>query len=84
MNRCTVFDKLEDEYGIKHESLTEREKAIIGLCTNDVLEHEEQTLCLHPVSNAKRTAHDTDWEMIQTAAHGIQYMHKKTGETKWE
>jgi len=51
MNRCTVFDKLEDEYGIKPENLTEREKAIIGLCTNDFLEHEEQALCLQPVSN---------------------------------
>jgi len=84
MNRCTVFDKLEDEYGIKPENLTEREKAIIGLCTNDFLEHEEQALCLQPVSNAKRTVYDNDWEIIQTAPHGIQYKHKKTGKTKWE
>ncbi|NCC88321.1 MAG: hypothetical protein EOM05_10760 [Clostridia bacterium] len=49
MNRCTVFDKLEDEYGIKPENLTEREKAIIGLCTNDFLENEERALSLGAV-----------------------------------
>lgn len=27
--------------------------------------------------------YDSDWEMIQSAPHGIQYKHKKTGETKW-
>jgi hypothetical protein len=46
MNRCTIIDKLEDEYGIKPESLTEREKAIIGLCTNEFLENEEQALSI--------------------------------------
>lgn len=46
MNRCTIIDKLEDEYGIKPENLTEREKAIIGLCTNELLENEEQALSL--------------------------------------
>lgn len=30
------------------------------------------------------TVYDPDWEIIQTAPHGIQYKHKKTGETKWE
>jgi hypothetical protein len=44
MNRCTVIDRLEDEYGIKPESLTNREKAIIGLCTNQFLGNEEQAL----------------------------------------
>jgi len=46
MNRCTVIDRLEDEYGIKPENLTEREKAIIGLCTNEFLENEEQALSI--------------------------------------
>ena len=30
------------------------------------------------------TVYDPNWEIIQTAPHGIQYKHKKTGETKWE
>lgn len=46
MKRCSIIDKLEDEYGIKPENLTEREKAIIGLCTNEFLENEENALSI--------------------------------------
>jgi molybdopterin converting factor small subunit len=49
MNRCTIIDRLEDEYGIKPENLTERERAIIGLCTNQFLDDEEQALRIHDV-----------------------------------
>jgi len=49
MNRCTVIDLLEDEYGIKPENLTEREKAIIGLCTNQFIDNEEEALHIHDV-----------------------------------
>jgi hypothetical protein len=49
MNRCTIIDRLEDEYGIKPKNLTEREKAIIGLCTNQFLDNEEQALRIHDV-----------------------------------
>ena len=50
----------------------------------DYLRKQLKNCNLQHVSNAKRTVYDPNWEMIQTAPHGIQYKHKKTGETKWE
>jgi hypothetical protein len=47
-------------------------------------ELEELFLKLLPIQHVGDTVYDPDWEIIQTAPHGIQYKHKKTGETKWE
>ena len=50
MNRCTVIDLLEDKYGLNKDELSKRELAIIGLCTNELADDEEQELNLHLVS----------------------------------
>ena len=50
MNRCTVIDLLEDKYGLNKGELSKRELAIIGLCTNELADDEEQELNLHLVS----------------------------------
>ena len=51
MNKCDVIDRLEDEYGIKKDSLTKRELAIIAVCTNQLSDNDETELNLHPVSD---------------------------------
>lgn len=58
----------------------EREKAIYQNCLKKA-RNLGQNL---PIQRVSDTVYDPDWEMIQTAPHGIQYKHKKTGKTKWE
>ena len=52
MNRCDVIDLLEDKYGLNKDELSKRELAIIGLCTNELADDEEQELNLRLVSNS--------------------------------
>ena len=52
MNRCDVIDLLEDKYGLNKDELSKRELAIIGLCTNELVDYEEQELNLHLVSKS--------------------------------
>ena len=49
MNRCTVIDLLEDKYGLNKDELTKRELAIIGLCTNELADDDNEELNLHLV-----------------------------------
>ena len=36
------------------------------------------------MSGVSESDYAPEWEIIQTAPHGIQYKHKVSGKTKWE
>ena len=74
--RTVCFSDFESEVRYRIDKILPTEK-----CDNEYLVVNKKDLL---PKNIKRTIYDPDWKIIQSSPSGIQYKHKKTGETKWE
>lgn len=81
IQRSEVWEKI---YKIVKQIPTKEVDADCMDAPSAATEIEKLFLKLLPIQHVSDTVYDPDWEMIQTAPHGIQYKHRKTGETKWE